>query len=258
MSEAKKIAWRASLAILLAMFWLPGRVDYSVPVRLAPLRLAFIDSTSPEARITLKNHLDDLDGVIGEWLNVDSDGNVSEEEDPGQDDGSPSATIGFIRARRPLTILALVSDEPDSSRAFARLSDPGFRWRLEQQLLGSVRKFNFDGLLINFADSQTADEAGLRDLIGELRAELGAHNKTIGVVLPADPFMDYKALGSLADMVVIKLYQDGQSSVGPLAPEWWWRRVIAERSRDIPADRLVFAVASTGREWSSGGGDGAS
>jgi hypothetical protein len=54
MSEAKKIAWRASLAILLAMFWLPGRVDYSVPARLAPLRLAFIDSTSPEARITLK------------------------------------------------------------------------------------------------------------------------------------------------------------------------------------------------------------
>lgn len=33
--------------------------------------------------------------MIGEWLNVDSDGNVSEEEDPGQDDGSPSATIGF-------------------------------------------------------------------------------------------------------------------------------------------------------------------
>src|SRR5438045_9715367 len=82
MSQAKKIACRASLALLLAMFWLPGRVEHSAPARLAPLSLAFIDSTSPEARISLKKYLDDLDGVIGEWLNVDSNGKVSEEEDP--------------------------------------------------------------------------------------------------------------------------------------------------------------------------------
>jgi peptidoglycan-N-acetylglucosamine deacetylase len=256
MSQAKKIACQALLAFLLAMFWLPTRVEYSAPSRSGPLRLAFIDSTSPEARITLKKHLNDLDGVIGEWLNVDSDGNVSEEEDPGQDGGSPSATIDFIRARRPLTVLALVSDEPGSNRAFARLGDPSFRWRLEQQLLRSVGQFNFDGLLINFQDMQTADEAELRELIGELHDRLAARNKTIGVVLPADSFMDYKALGSRADMVVIKLYEDVHSSPGPLAPEWWSRRFIAERSRDIPADKLIFAVASTGREWSAAG-DGA-
>ena len=129
-------------------------------------------------------------------------------------DGSPSATIDFIRARRPLTVLALVSDEPGSSRAFARLGDPSFRWRLKEQLVGSVGKFNFDGLLINFEDVQTADEAGLRDLIGELRTRLAAHHKTIGVVLPADSFIDYKTLGSLAEKTENPASASLQASAG--------------------------------------------
>jgi peptidoglycan-N-acetylglucosamine deacetylase len=252
MRLANKIACWASFVFLLAVPSTTEQADYSpAPELPSPLRLAFMDSTSPEARIALEKHIDDLDGVIGEWLNVDADGKVSAEEDPDQDDASPLATIDLIRSTRPLTILALVSDDPGSDRAFARLGDPQFRFRLEQQLLVSVKKYGFDGLLINFENLRNVDEAGLRSLISELRPSLTAANRKIGVVLPGNQYLDYKALGALADLAVIELYDDTQPIGGPLSADPWWRRVIAERSKDIPAEKLVFAVASMGREWTS-------
>src|ERR1044071_3241606 len=42
------------------------------PVVSSPLRFAFVDSMAPEARAALAKHIRDLDGVIGEWFNIDS------------------------------------------------------------------------------------------------------------------------------------------------------------------------------------------
>jgi hypothetical protein len=169
MISAKKITLWASVGVLLLM---AGATAYLMFLPAAsqssPLRLAFFDGTSPEARIALQRHISDLDGVIGEWLKVDSSGNVVEEEDPNQDDANPFATIEFIRSKRLLTTFALVSDEPAMDRGFAHLGDPGFRQHLEQQLLSSVQKFQFDGLILNFDEFRWVDESGLRELISEL------------------------------------------------------------------------------------------
>jgi hypothetical protein len=185
MITVKNIAHWASVGILLSIAGAMVYVKFlPAPSQPSPLRLAFFDGTSPEARVALERHIGDLDGVIGEWLKVDSSGNVSEEEDPEQDDANPSATVGFIRSTRPLTMFALVSDEPSRDRGFAHLGDPGFRQHLEQQLLSSVQKFQFDGLIINFDEFRWADESGLRELISELRASLAPSNKKVGVLLP--------------------------------------------------------------------------
>jgi hypothetical protein len=169
MISAKKIALWASVGVLLLMAGATAYLRFlRAPPQSSPLRLAFFDGTSPEARIALQRHISDLDGVIGEWLKVDSSGNVVEEEDPNQDDANPFATIEFIRSKRLLTTFALVSDEPAMDRGFAHLGDPGFRQHLEQQLLSSVQKFQFDGLILNFDEFRWVDESGLRELISEL------------------------------------------------------------------------------------------
>lgn len=232
--------------------------QYSPEFKSSELRLAFIDSTSERARTALARHIDDLDGVIGQWLQVDAAGKISEVQDPQQDDGNPFATLKYIRKTRPLIALALVSDDPGGSRAFAHLGDPRFRSRLERQLVTSIKKFDFDGALINFDDPRAADEAGLVRLLSELRVTLAPLGKKIGVVLPADWPVDYSMLSSVADLVVVELYNEGHSDAGPLSPNAWWRRVIQERSQSIPADKLVFAVASMGRDWTPRAPDGSS
>ena len=253
------MAYWASIGVLLSVAGAMVYVKFlPTPSQQSPLRLAFFDGTSPEARVALQRHVGDLDGVIGEWLKVDSRGNVSEEKDPDQDDANPSATVEFIRSTRPLTMFALVSDEPGMDRAFANLGDPEFRLHLERQLLSSAQKFQFDGLIINFDEFRWADETGLRELISELRASLGPSNKKVGVLLPGEGPIEYGKFGSLADLVVIQLYNDGDNNPGPISPDSWWRRVIAERSNEIPADKLVFAYASMGRDWTRLAEDGVS
>ena len=143
-----------------------------------------------------------------------------EEEDPNQDDATPSATVEFIRSKRPLTMFALVSDEPAKDRGFAYLGDPEFRRHLEQQLLSSVEKFKFDGLIINVDEPRWIDELGLRVLIRDLSASLTPFNKKVGVLLPGEAGVDYKKLGSLADLVVIQLYDDGDNDPGPISRDF--------------------------------------
>jgi peptidoglycan-N-acetylglucosamine deacetylase len=258
MDCGRTVACWGSLALLLAMTssTLHNVESPSDQSQSTPLRFAFIDSTLPEGRTALAKHIGDLDGVIGEWLDVDSDGQVSEEEDPDQDGADLSSTLKFIRSTRPLTVLALVSDTPGGSRAFANLGDPDFRSRLERRLLEAIDKFGFDGFLINFDDPRGADEAGLRQLIDELHAVLARSNKKVGVVLPGDWPVDYEGLSSVSDLAVVELFDEGQPNPAPLSPDSWWRRAIAARSKEIPSAKLVFAFGSKGRDWTLSDPDG--
>jgi peptidoglycan-N-acetylglucosamine deacetylase len=208
---------------------------------------------APEARAALAKHIQDLDGVIGEWLNVDSAGKVSDNEDPDQDDGNPSAALKFIRGVKPVIVLGQVSDMPSDqasgARGFLQLGDPYFRSRVERELLGKLGKFNFDRLVINFDDPRGVDQSNVLKLLHELHEMLSPLDKKIGVVLPGDWQLDYKAFSAATDLVVVELYNEGATQPGPLAADEWWRGVVAARTQEIPTDKLIFSFASTGRDW---------
>ena len=57
---------------------------------------------------------------------------------------------------------------------------------------------------------------------------------------------------------MIQLYDDGDNNPGPISRDSWWRRIIADRGNEIPADKLVFAYASMGRDWTRLAEDGVS
>jgi len=252
MRGKRKVARWGCIVVLLVLASATVQ-NRDAPQTSSPLRFAFVDSMAPEARAALAKHIQDLDGVIGEWLTVDSTGNVSDNEDPDQDDGNPSATLKFIRGVKPVIVFGQVSDlpsdQPGGARAFQQLSDPYFRSRMEGELLKKLGKFNFDGLVINLDDPRGVDQSNVLKLLHELHASLSPLGKKIGVVLPGDWPLDYKRLSAAVDLVVVELYNEGGSQPGPLAADDWWRRVVAACVREIPIDKLIFAFASTGRDW---------
>jgi peptidoglycan-N-acetylglucosamine deacetylase len=215
-------------------------------------RFAFIDSTSPAARTALTEHAGELDGLIGEWLTANIDGTIAEADDPEQDDGNIGATLRIARRAQRLQILAMLSDQGNEDgveRAFARLSDQAFRIRLEQEIIGSMRKYGFDGLVVNFEDPIGVDEEAFRMFLAELATQLRPTKKTIAVLTPGDWPVDYKALAALTDFVIVQLFNESIPGSGPLAPKPWSDRTAMLRAADVPADKLVFAVASLGRDW---------
>jgi peptidoglycan-N-acetylglucosamine deacetylase len=224
------------------------RPDQNADLPRSPLRFAFVDSTSETAQAALNRHLQDLDGIIGEWLTINSLGNLTEEEDPTDPGNNIDAALGSVRAR-PFQVLAMVSDENDQQGGFGRLADPIFRSKIELEIVRSLQKHALDGVVVNFSQITEIDVRSLRRLLSELGAQLLPAKKTVGVFLPADAAIDYKALASTCNFVIVKLFNDDLSEPEALAPTNWVKRVAALRAADIPQEKLIFTVGSFGTEW---------
>jgi len=226
-----------------------GARDQNADVSGSPLRLAFVDSTSETTQAALSRHLQDLDGIIGDWLNINSLGDLIEEGEPTDPGNNIDAALGTVRSR-PFQVLAMVSDENDGQSGFVRLAESTFRSKVELEIVRSLQKHGFDGVVANFSHV-AGNVSFLRPLLSELRAHLLPAKKTVGVFLPADAPIDYKALASACDFVIVKLFNDDVPEPEALAPTNWMKRVAALRVAEIPLEKLVFAVGSFGREWTN-------
>src|SRR5262249_12667408 len=222
-------------------------------------RFAFIDATSPGAHVALAQHAADLDGIIGEWLTANLDGSISEVEDPEQDDANIPATLAIARRTPGLQILAMLSDQGGDAeqsngiRAFAQLSNPMYRARLAREILALTRKYGFDGIVLNFENPVGVEETDFQTFLTELAAQLKP-DKKIAVLAPGDWQIDYKALAARSALVIVELFNEGLTGASALAPKAWSEEVVGLRTSDIPAEKLVFAVASFGRDWTDGAG----
>jgi peptidoglycan-N-acetylglucosamine deacetylase len=212
-----------------------------------PLRFAFMDSTFKGDQLALGRHIKDLDGLIGNWLLANPDGTLTEQQEADPDDNIDA--VLRVARQGPLQVLAMVSDEDNEERGFARLSEPEIRSRLEREILSSVNKHGFDGVVINFSHPDGIDEPSMRTLITELRTQLMAARKTVAVFVPGDSTLDYKALASASDLIVVELFNENLLEPGPLASTTWSKRVAALRAADIPAKKLIFTLGSFGRDW---------
>jgi peptidoglycan-N-acetylglucosamine deacetylase len=213
-----------------------------------PLRFAFVDSTSETTQAVLARHIRDLDGIIGDWLVANPDGTLTEQEEPDDPGNNIKAALRVARSRQ-MQILAMVSEKDGVPRSFTRLSEPAFRAKIELEIVKSMRSHGFDGVVINFSQTTGIDAVSVRTLLTELKTQLLPAKKTVAVFLPGESALDYAALASACDLVIVKLFRDGVAEAGPLAPIGWVKRVAALRSADIPAEKLIFAIGSFGRDW---------
>src|SRR5262249_46074741 len=193
------------------------------------------------------------------WLTANLDGSISEVEDPEQDDANIPGALAIARRTPGLQILAMVSDQGGDAeqsngiRAFAQLSNPMYRARLMREIMALTRKYGFDGIVLNFENPIGVEETDFQTFLTELAAQLKP-DKKIAVLVPGDWQIDYKALAARSDLVIVELFNEGLTGPSALAPKAWSEEVVGLRTSDIPAEKLVFAVASFGRDWTDGAG----
>ncbi len=222
--------------------------DQNVADHHSPLRFAFMDSTSEIAQAALTRHIRDLDGVIGDWLTASPDGTLTEEEEPTDPGNNIDAALKVVRSGS-LQILAMVSDGNAEQSSFGRLSEPKFRSKFEQEVIGALQKHDVDGVVINFSHPTGIDEYAMRALLTELRTQLMLANKTVAVFVPGDAALNYKALAAACDLVIVELFNEELSGPGPLASTSWVKNTAALRTTDIPKEKLIFAIGVFGKDW---------
>jgi spore germination protein YaaH len=211
---------------------------------------------TPDAGETVRSFtrkLSRIETVIGFWYSITSDGRVV-----GRTELEVARAVR--RAGKRLVGMANNLDGTD-----VPLRDPGARKRAVRSLVDLAVRERLDGINVDFQLIPPEDRAGYTALIRDLAKELGRRRKTLEVsVFPprevprdVNGAYDYRAVGKLADRVVIMTYDRHYptGSPGPIAPVDWVERNLRAALQDIPRSKLYLGIALYGYDWpvSTGG-----
>ena len=231
----------------------------AAPTAHTPLNVTgFFVAWDDNSLSSLKRNLGQLDVLVPEWWHLGAGGSLLPESSV-----KNAGMLSLVRQRRPnLKIMPLVNNYDPSTQSWASarlgavLHDPAQRTGLEHALLTGVQQNNFAGLNVDFENLPDSAQNDYVTFIAELSAQLHDLGKRLTLDAPLDdPAFKYAALGKLADSVILMAYDEHEetSEAGPIASQGWLQKNVAQRLKDIPADRLTVALGSYGYDWAQGG-----
>lgn len=198
---------------------------------------------------SLQQHAGSLDWIVPAQITVSGPKHQIADDDEGRFE----RFIGAMRdAPKVLPMVQNLTDEEwDSQGAAAMLRNPAQRRTLAKQLADTVVSRKVDGLVMDF---ENLPAGSMRDYIAflhQLHADMPKGTR-LAVTVPAEadrPLL--KAMAKVCDRVILMAYdqhwQGGQP--GPIAPQDWFVRVVANAQKTIGADKLVIAMGSYAYDW---------
>lgn len=210
---------------------------------------------------SLKSNIMNIDELMPEWLHLDATaGNVVVDDQLRQDQ-----TMEFIRSARPTlpVVLLLNNYNPDtqdwdSGRLSAVLSDPGARTTLVQNLRDRIQNGGFSGIDIDFENIPDAQQQNLVLLMKELYETFHPLGLEVSESVPIDDnSFDTKSLSQYADFLIMMAYDQNSDGTlaGPVASQTWITQSLATQLASIPAQKIVMGVGGYGYDWEDGATD---
>ncbi|GBG06480.1 hypothetical protein PAT3040_01007 [Paenibacillus agaridevorans] len=155
-------------------------------------------------------------------------------------------------------IWAMVGNRSDQSATHLMLSDSIVRNKVVEQLSEIVKRYDLEGLNIDFENVAPKDRALLTTFITSLAEEL----HTLGAVLSIDvspdlgtdwtEAFDYAALGKQADYVVMMGYDEhygGSLYPGSNASLPYDEHAIDTLLKVVPSEKVILAFPFYNRDW---------
>ncbi len=220
------------------------------------LAIGFFVNWDDASMSSLKQNLDNLDTVIGEWLHLAGGDGSLRENDPAR----TAQVAEYVRARRPeVSIVPLVNNwnghDWEGVKLARMLANPAARARTIEQLTAYVEGHHFAGISIDFENVAPKAQPDFQRFIAELYAVMHPKNLSVSVNVPAnDPAFDYRRLVRSADFLIVMAYDEHwtTSAPGPISSLPWFAAVLRQRQHDIPADKMVVAIGNYAYDWQKG------
>jgi spore germination protein len=204
----------------------------------------------------LRPYVSDLSGLILDWYTIRSDGTVTGETD--------SAVLRFAAAHH-LWTFALVQNMDGASVFGPFFASPAAQARAVESLLALVEVNGYDGVNLDFEGIPPQDRARFTAFVGRLAETFHRHGYYVTLSVPAETAdapedswtgaYDYRALGRVADLLMIMAYDEHTPSgpPGPVAAAAWVKKVLAYAVRVVPPAKIVLGVPGYGYDWSAAG-----
>lgn len=221
-----------------------------------PLSIGFFVNWDDASISSLKENLSKLDIVISEWLHLDSEDGSLKIDDPERQ----RQIVDYIRSHKPdIPIVPLInnwnSKEWEGAKLGKMLRNAKARQRAIEQIDDYVEKNHFQGISLDFENISPKDQQYFQQFVQEIHAVFQPKGLQISINVPADdPAFKYSLLANYASFLIIMAYDEHWStgSPGPISSLPWFTQIVAKRSKDVPADKLVFALGNYGYDWKSG------
>ncbi|WP_249281027.1 S-layer homology domain-containing protein [Paenibacillus sp. 7516] len=154
----------------------------------------------------------------------------------------------------------LLGNRSDASMTHQMLSSSANRTSVITQVTAYVKKYQLDGINVDFENVLPADRAGMTAFVTSLAASL----HTIGAVVSVDvspdlgtdwtDAFDYAKLGAVSDYMVLMGYEEhwnGDPIAGSVASLPWVERALDTMLTDVVRAKVILALPLYTRDWSS-------
>lgn len=205
-------------------------------------------------------HFGDIKTIVPFWGTLQTDGSISD-----RGGGDHAAVVKFARDHGTKTLLMINNAKQDSDNppVHTVLTSPSLRTAAVDSLEAYIKKYNLDGVNIDFE----MVPAGDRDSLTAFMKELYERLKPQGYIVSIDVFpktdeendvaaaYDYAQLPKYADRIAVMTYDNhgAWSGPGPIAPAGWVEENLKYALKFIPKNKLYLGIAGYGYDWSSKG-----
>ncbi|MDF2874586.1 MAG: hypothetical protein K0R22_1269 [Sporomusa sp.] len=207
----------------------------------------------------LKN-ADAIKTIAPFWATMQADGTVTDRG------GNDHSAVVQSAHQKNITVLLLVNNakqDGDTLPVHTVLSNPELRAKAIQNFEAYIKKYDLDGINIDFEMVPAEDRDNLTAFMRELYARL----KPQGYIVSLDVFpkqdenndvaaaYDYAELSKYADKIMIMTYDNHGTWSGPgaIADIGWVENNLKYALKFIPKNKLFLGLAAYGYDWSSQG-----
>jgi peptidoglycan-N-acetylglucosamine deacetylase len=233
---------------------------HSTPVRTKgpgdPIIAGFYVNWDDNSTSALREHADDLDWVVCEWVFVATGGDSLQMKI----DRRVQFTINQVipdPAQRPL-VFAMVSNydavtrrwDPVSLRHL--LTDARARRRAVAQLTDSVTHYGLAGVTLDFEEVPEELTGRVVEFARALKGALAPRGRIITQAVSFNDTDDQLArYAEVNDHVFLMLYDEhyGKGDPGPVASQQWYVAKARRMLRFIPPQKAILTVGAYGYDW---------
>ena len=227
-------------------------VHHAATPQKAPIRAGFYVNWDAQSYQTLRDHVEQMNMVMPEWLFVNNSGQLSTDIDAQAD--------SLLKAHPGVAVVPMISNffnqDWRGKNVHKLLISPARRQIFIRQVVGVLAKYHFQGVNIDFEELNEPSDESLTTFMRELHAVL--HPKGYLVTIDVgvlNPDYNLPKLKSCVDYIMLMAYDEhfSTSAPGPVAPYPWIEYTLEETCKGIPSEQVVLCVAGYGYDWAKGG-----
>lgn len=217
-----------------------------------PLSVGFYVSWDESSRVSLTQHIDQLDVVSPQWIALDgSAGSVSVTSDP-------QAEAIIAGAKNDPSVLPMVHNAhdgiSDGPLADALLTNPAARSQLIANLVNLAKTHDYGGYVFDLENLSPEALRQYPGLIAAARDALKPLGREVWVAVPfANQDYDLKRFQAASDTVVLMAYDEHYGGAGgqpgPPAGQDWFESNLARDAVQLDRAKTVVALGDYGYDW---------